>query len=62
VEFRVLGPVEIEADDGGLCRLARRQERCVLAILPLEPGQVVPVDRLCEPLWEDGCRHGFARF
>jgi DNA-binding SARP family transcriptional activator/tetratricopeptide (TPR) repeat protein len=53
VQFRVLGPFEIEADDGRLYPLARRQERCVLAILLLDPGRMLPVDRLCQLLWDD---------
>jgi DNA-binding SARP family transcriptional activator len=52
VLFRLLGPVEIEWA-AGTHSLARRQERCLLALLLLEPSQVVPVDRLCELLWED---------
>jgi DNA-binding SARP family transcriptional activator/tetratricopeptide (TPR) repeat protein len=52
VLFRLLGPVEIESA-AGTHSLARRQERCLLALLLLEPGQVVPVDRLCQLLWED---------
>lgn len=31
----------------------RRAERCVLGLLLLEPGRVVPVDRLSDLLWED---------
>jgi DNA-binding SARP family transcriptional activator/predicted negative regulator of RcsB-dependent stress response len=53
MRFRVLGPVEIEADDGQVHTLGRRQERCLLAILLLEAGRVVPVDRLCQLLWDD---------
>jgi SARP family transcriptional regulator, regulator of embCAB operon len=30
----------------------RRQERCLLAILLLNPGQVVPLDRLSDLLWD----------
>jgi DNA-binding SARP family transcriptional activator len=53
VQFRVLGPVEVEASDGRVLRLARRQERTVLAILLLAAGRMLPMDRLCELLWEE---------
>jgi len=53
VRLRVLGPVQIESDDGQVYTLTRRQERSVLAILLLEAGRVVPIDRLCELLWGD---------
>jgi DNA-binding SARP family transcriptional activator/Tfp pilus assembly protein PilF len=52
VQFRVLGPVEIHLD-GEVISLPRRQERCLLGILLLTPGQVVPADRLCTLLWDD---------
>jgi len=52
VRFRVLGPVEIETDGGQVVKLNRRQERCLLAILLLEAGRVVPVSRLCDLLWD----------
>jgi DNA-binding SARP family transcriptional activator/Tfp pilus assembly protein PilF len=52
VQFRLLGPVEIHRD-GHRLALARRQERCLLAILLLQPNQVVPADRLCALLWDD---------
>ncbi|MEV4622591.1 BTAD domain-containing putative transcriptional regulator [Asanoa sp. NPDC049573] len=50
MEFRLLGPVEVVDGDTTL-GIGRRQERCVLAILLLEPGQLVPVGRLVELLW-----------
>jgi DNA-binding SARP family transcriptional activator/tetratricopeptide (TPR) repeat protein len=53
VQFRMLGPVEIESDDGRVHTLTRRQERSVLAVLLLNPGRIVSVDRLCELLWDD---------
>src|SRR2546423_13731946 len=49
----MLGPVEVEASDGRVLVLGRRQERCLLAIPLLEAGRVVPTDRLCDLLWED---------
>jgi DNA-binding SARP family transcriptional activator/Tfp pilus assembly protein PilF len=53
VLFRLLGPVEVETGDGRLLTLPRRQERCLLAILLLEAGRTVSMDRLCDLLWED---------
>lgn len=53
MRFRVLGPVEVEADDGRVLTLPRRQERCLLALLLLQVGQVLPVERLCGLLWPD---------
>jgi DNA-binding SARP family transcriptional activator/tetratricopeptide (TPR) repeat protein len=52
VQFRILGPVEIETD-GRILPLARRQERCLLGILLLDPGRVVAAERLCVLLWDD---------
>jgi DNA-binding SARP family transcriptional activator/Flp pilus assembly protein TadD len=53
VRWRILGPVEVESDDGRVHTLARLQERSVLAILLLNPGRVTPVDRLVTLLWDD---------
>jgi DNA-binding SARP family transcriptional activator/tetratricopeptide (TPR) repeat protein len=38
--------------DGRVLTLARRQERCLLAILLLDPGRVISVERLAELLWD----------
>src|SRR5438045_4653084 len=53
VRFGVLGPVEVHTGDGRVLTLPRRQERCMLAVLLLEAGHVVPAARLCELLWEE---------
>jgi tetratricopeptide (TPR) repeat protein len=50
VEFRVLGPVDALAG-GQPVALGRRRERCLLALLLLEPGVLVPVPRLIDLLW-----------
>jgi DNA-binding SARP family transcriptional activator len=50
LEIRLLGPVELLHDEVAV-ELGRRQERCVLGLLALEPGRVVPADRLIELLW-----------
>jgi DNA-binding SARP family transcriptional activator/tetratricopeptide (TPR) repeat protein len=52
VQFRVLGPVEVEAADGRVLAPARRRERCLLAVLLLEVERVVPLERLIDLLWE----------
>ncbi|SNS42273.1 DNA-binding transcriptional activator of the SARP family [Streptosporangium subroseum] len=53
MRFRVLGPVEVHADDGRVLSPVRRQERCLLGILLLEAGRVVSAERLCGLLWQD---------
>jgi DNA-binding SARP family transcriptional activator len=50
VEFRVLGPVDALVG-GQPVALGRRRERCLLALLLLEPGVLVPVPRLIDLLW-----------
>ncbi|MEV8372443.1 BTAD domain-containing putative transcriptional regulator [Kribbella sp. NPDC056861] len=52
MEYRLLGPVEVWAA-GRKVVLKRRQERLLLAVLLLEPGKVVPTDRLIELLWPE---------
>jgi DNA-binding SARP family transcriptional activator/tetratricopeptide (TPR) repeat protein len=52
VQFRVLGGVEVVADDGRVSTLSRRRERCMLGILLLETGRALPIDRLCTLLWD----------
>lgn len=52
MELRVLGPVEAWRD-GELVDLGSRQHRLILAVLALEAGRVVPVDRLVDLLWPD---------
>ncbi|NAS20368.1 hypothetical protein GT755_01560 [Herbidospora sp. NEAU-GS84] len=51
-EFRLLGPVEVW-HGGGRIGLPRRAQRCLLGLLLLEAGRVVPVSRLLELLWDD---------
>lgn len=48
----MLGPVEVWAA-GRKVELKRRQERLLLAVLLLEPGKVVPTDRLIGLLWPE---------
>jgi DNA-binding SARP family transcriptional activator len=51
VEFRLLGPVEVELAGSPVTGL-RRHERLLLAALLLEPGRVVPAGRLIRLLWD----------
>ncbi|MCU7723928.1 tetratricopeptide repeat protein [Actinoplanes sp. KI2] len=51
VEFRVLGPVEVIVD-GRPADLGPAKRRLVLALLLLESGRRVPVDRIVELTWE----------
>ena len=48
--FRVLGPLEIEGDDGQV-QVAGRRPRALLTALLLQPNLVVPVDRLVDAVW-----------
>jgi DNA-binding SARP family transcriptional activator/tetratricopeptide (TPR) repeat protein len=51
VEFRLLGEVEA-VRDGRRLDLGRRRERCLLGLLLLDVGKVIPVDRLLDLLWD----------
>jgi DNA-binding SARP family transcriptional activator len=50
MRFQVLGPLEVEADDGPLV-LGGPKERLLLALLLTRPNQVVSVDALVRGLW-----------
>jgi DNA-binding SARP family transcriptional activator len=49
-DFRILGPLEV-SDEAGPLLLGGQKQRAVLAVLLLEPGRVVSVDRLIDALW-----------
>jgi DNA-binding SARP family transcriptional activator len=49
-DFRILGPLEV-SDVTGPLPLGGQKQRAVLALLLLEPGRVVSVDRLIDALW-----------
>lgn len=52
MDFRLLGVMQVE--HGGVhLNLGRRRERCLLGLLLLEPGKVLPSDRLLDLLWDD---------
>jgi DNA-binding SARP family transcriptional activator len=48
--FRLLGALRVE---GAPVALGPRPERAILAMLLLQPGRVLPVDRLVAQLWGD---------
>ena len=50
VRYRVLGPLEVEADNGPVT-LGGQKERLLLALLLTRPNQVVPVETLVQGLW-----------
>jgi DNA-binding SARP family transcriptional activator len=49
-DFRILGPLEV-SDETGPLLLGGKKQRSVLAMLLLEPGRIVSVDRLIDALW-----------
>jgi predicted ATPase/DNA-binding SARP family transcriptional activator len=53
MEFRLLGPIELVDDDGLPVRLPAGKPRALLAILLLEAGRVVSVDRIVDVLWSE---------
>lgn len=53
MELQVLGPVEAR-HAGELIDLGPRQQRLILAVLGLQAGRIVGVDRLTELLWPAG--------
>src|SRR4051794_10292461 len=50
-EFRILGPLEVVADDGEPLPLGGQKQRAVLALLLLRANRVVPTDFLIDALW-----------
>lgn len=52
MEFRLLGPFEARHAGEPVEVSLRRQERCLLAVLLLEAGRIVPIDRLADLLWD----------
>jgi DNA-binding SARP family transcriptional activator len=50
MEFRILGPLEVWGEDGEVS-LGGPKQRALLAVLLLNPNEVVAADRLIEELW-----------
>jgi DNA-binding SARP family transcriptional activator/predicted RNA-binding Zn ribbon-like protein len=53
MDFQLLGPFEARADGQPITVASRRQERLLLAVLLLEAGRIVSIDRLTDLLWDD---------
>ena len=51
MEFRVLGPLALVGDDGRLIELPAGKPRLLLALLLVDAGRVVSLDRLLAGLW-----------
>jgi predicted ATPase/DNA-binding SARP family transcriptional activator len=51
VEYRLLGPLEVVADDGRPVELRGAKLRGLLAVLALDAGRVVPAERLVDALY-----------
>src|ERR671911_1132346 len=52
MDFRILGPLEVEAN-GHVLPIGSRQPRALLTVLLLDANRVVSRDRLVEALWGD---------
>jgi DNA-binding SARP family transcriptional activator len=53
MRIRLLGPVELRREDGARVEVSGPKRRAVLALLSLELGRCVPLERLFELLWGD---------
>ncbi|WP_344498439.1 BTAD domain-containing putative transcriptional regulator [Dactylosporangium maewongense] len=51
LDFRILGPLEVQPPGGAPLDLGARKQRAVLALLLLDPGRVVSLDRIINGLW-----------
>jgi DNA-binding SARP family transcriptional activator len=51
MRFKVLGPLEVEGDTGAAVVISGQRPRALLTALLLDPGAVVPLDRLVDALW-----------
>ena len=54
MDFRILGPLEADDENGTPIPLSGRQQRIVLGLLLLHPNEVVSVDQLIDALWPEG--------
>lgn len=51
MEFQILGAMRVLDEDGAEVRVPAGRERALLALLLVERGRVVPVDRIVDALW-----------
>ena len=54
VDVRLLGPLEVEGDDGRIASLPGAKLRALVSLLAVDAGSVVSSDRLIESLYGDG--------
>ncbi|TYB43048.1 BTAD domain-containing putative transcriptional regulator [Actinomadura chibensis] len=54
----ILGPLEVRPDGGAPVDVAGARLRALLTLLALDPGAVVPAERLIDGLWEDDVPRG----
>ncbi|WP_326794476.1 AfsR/SARP family transcriptional regulator [Streptomyces sp. NBC_01808] len=52
-DLRLLGPVELRGAAGRRYSLGPPQQRCVMAVLAMTPGWLVPVETLIARVWRD---------
>jgi DNA-binding SARP family transcriptional activator len=52
VNFRLFGSLRVDRS-GGPVKLGPRKERAILAMLLVQPGRILPLDRLIAQLWAD---------
>jgi DNA-binding SARP family transcriptional activator len=50
--FRLFGPLQVTTGERPI-ELGPRKQRAILAMLLMQPGRVLPLDRLISQLWED---------
>ncbi|GAA2129524.1 BTAD domain-containing putative transcriptional regulator [Actinomadura napierensis] len=53
----ILGPLEVRAD-GGPVEVGGARLRALLTLLALDPGALLPAERIIDALWEDGVPRG----
>jgi predicted ATPase/DNA-binding SARP family transcriptional activator len=53
VQVRLLGPLEVDGDDGRRAELGGRQAQALVALLAIDANRAVPVSRLIDELWPD---------
>ncbi|WP_083975378.1 AfsR/SARP family transcriptional regulator [Herbidospora daliensis] len=51
MDVRLFGPMEVRDADGRQVELGTPKQRAVLAMLAIDPGRVVSLDRLIDELW-----------
>ncbi len=53
MQVRLLGPLEVDGDDGQPVALGGRQAQALFGLLAVEANRLVPVSRLIDELWGD---------